>query len=912
MDRNTPSKISDLHGSVLEALPDMLVLYDRDTTILDILHPIQELMPDKRETLIGRRAAELPPGHAFGIEAEQLDAVTGSGQPQRYVLRHGDAAGGKAHGYEIFLVGLEHGQVLARIRTIHKDAIADMESEHLRLFFDEVLDNIAIPVSVKRMDTGRYVFWSRKAELFGRTAGEMAGGTEELFMPAEQARAVQLIDRQLAAGKSKQYEGIEKYTINDGREHTFIVTRTPFTFGREKLILSSALDISELEETQASLLHIKDELARKNMTLSSALSLAKVIPWGCDLVEKTFYCDYDAYHPEQAAGPDARGRYVIPMERYFDAIHPDYRQDAIRLIDELVDGKRDEFHETYLTHWFNDREWEWVQVQSSVARRGADGRPAALIGSAQCVTEQKQTETALLQAKEDLDIKNMMLSSVLDIAQVVPWNGNMKTGLFSCDYNTYHFEDAVPDAEGHYLLSIEDYFSRIHPDYRARAIDQFTDLVEGRTSRFHDVYPILWFNSREYEWVEVLSSIFRYDADGSPQLLIGSARVVTAQKRMEESLRKAKEQAERSNMLKSAFLANMSHEIRTPLNAIVGFSELLAQAEDEQEKLEYLGIIQNSNNLLLQLIGDILDLSKIEAGTLEFSFADHDLEALMLEVEQTSRMKVDNPDIEVACTNRLPGCTIHTDRGRLLQVLHNFINNAAKFTRKGHIHFGYRKYTDGRWYFYVEDTGCGIPKDKVGKVFERFVKLDAKAQGTGLGLAISQSIIERLGGEIGVYSTEGQGSTFWFLLPAGSITQAGAEEKPKPCLRSGADIAAASATILIAEDDAANYKLFEAMLKKHYTLLHAWNGREAVELFREHRPGMILMDIKMPEMDGYEATAAIRKLSADVPIVAVTAFAYPEDMRRILNSGFNGCLPKPVNAECLKTKISEFCHDGNE
>ena len=242
---------------------------------------------------------------------------------------------------------------------------------------------------------------------------------------------------------------------------------------------------------------------------------------------------------------------------------------------------------------------------------------------------------------------------------------------------------------------------------------------------------------------------------------------------MEESLRIAKEEAERSNTLKSAFLANMSHEIRTPLNAIVGFSELLADAQDEEEKKEYLNIIKNSNALLLQLVGDILDLSKIEAGTLEFSFADHDLSEIMEELERTARMKISDPAIEVACKERMPGCTIHTDRGRLSQVMHNFINNAAKFTGQGHIHFGYRKLPDDRWYFYVEDTGCGIPSDKIDNIFERFVKLDAKAKGTGLGLAISKSIIERLGGEIGVTSVNGEGSTFWFRLPAGCVTTSG-------------------------------------------------------------------------------------------------------------------------------------------
>lgn len=797
-------KISDLHGPVFDAIPDMFVLYDKDHTILDILHPKPELMSDRPEAFIGKSMTEERLKQVVGANYHQLEAVISTQKPSRFVFRHKGYRSGKILYYEVYLSWLEAGYVLADIRTVHEKSVALMESEHLHYFFTEVLENLAIPVSVKSMDTERYVYWSKKAEQFGRTAEEMIDGTEELFMPKNKAFQAQQIDRDMLQGKEKQYQGVEKYTLRDGKEHTFVVTRTLFSFGDEKLILNSALDISELKETQSSLLHTKDELARKNMSLSSALSLAKVIPWGCDVERDVFYCDYDAYHPDHAPEPDGHGCYVVPMERYFAGVHPDYRQEAIRMIAELKEGKRTEFHETYMVHWFNEREWEWVQVQCSVSRRSVGGKPVSLIGSAQRITEQKETELALLKAKEELNVKNATLSSVLGIAHVIPWSGDLKTGVFSCDYNDYHHEEATePDAKGEYALTFDRFFSRIHPDYREHAIEQFADLIAGRISEFHEVYPIHWYNDHEYEWLETQSSIPKYEINGDLRQLIGSARVITAQKQMEESLRIAKEEAERSNTLKSAFLANMSHEIRTPLNAIVGFSELLADAQDEEEKKEYLNIIKNSNALLLQLVGDILDLSKIEAGTLEFSFADHDLSEIMEELERTARMKISDPAIEVACKERMPGCTIHTDRGRLSQVMHNFINNAAKFTGQGHIHFGYRKLPDDRWYFYVEDTGCGIPSDKIDNIFGRFVKLDAKAKGTGLGLAISKSIIERLGGEIGVTSVNGEGSTFWFRLPAGCVTTSGSaaeaiESPPEsPCPDTG------QPTLLIAEDDPA-------------------------------------------------------------------------------------------------------------
>ena len=224
-------------------------------------------------------------------------------------------------------------------------------------------------------------------------------------------------------------------------------------------------------------------------------------------------------------------------------------------------------------------------------------------------------------------------------------------------------------------------------------------------------------------------------------------------------------------MLKSAFLANMSHEIRTPLNAIVGFSELLTETDDPEEKKEYADIILNNNALLLQLISDILDLSKIEAGTLEFIYSEIDLNSLLTEVAQTAHLKANNSELDIAFTDRIFECVVHSDRNRLLQVVHNFVNNAIKFTPKGHIHIGYKLKDSGDLYFYVEDTGYGIPADKVSDVFDRFVKLNSFIQGTGLGLSICKTIISHLGGEIGVSSQEGKGSTFWFTLPAGGIVR---------------------------------------------------------------------------------------------------------------------------------------------
>ena len=240
---------------------------------------------------------------------------------------------------------------------------------------------------------------------------------------------------------------------------------------------------------------------------------------------------------------------------------------------------------------------------------------------------------------------------------------------------------------------------------------------------------------------------------------------ITDQKILERKLRLAKEEAEESNRIKSAFLANMSHEIRTPLNAIVGFSSILAEDVSEEERAEYLSIISKNNDILLQLINDILDLSKIEAGTLEYVYANIDVNKMLSEIEQAARMRQTNANVAICAVTPLEGLLLYTDQRRVTQVLNNFISNAMKFTNTGSITFGYEEPKDGYIRFFVTDTGTGIPPEKVADIFNRFVKLDSFKQGTGLGLAISQNIVKELKGEIGVASELGKGSTFWFTLP---------------------------------------------------------------------------------------------------------------------------------------------------
>ncbi len=378
------------------------------------------------------------------------------------------------------------------------------------------------------------------------------------------------------------------------------------------------------------------------------------------------------------------------------------------------------------------------------------------------ITEKCNAERDLQEFAHKLDV-------TMNVAHIIPWRWDIHKHKIMCEamrmLRRSHY-NVTAMAEDVRVINEEDYLNCIHPDDMERVCDVYRRFVEGRLEYIKMEYRFIRRKPKcdMVEWIEVCAAVTERDDNGMPTVLIGSMLLITERKRQEEMLIAARERAAEADKLKMAFLANMSHEIRTPLNAIVGFSNLLAKTVDADKKQRFINIINKNNQMLLKLIGDVLDMAKVESNTLDFNFRPTDLNHLIQEVDSTMRIKLSN-DVMLNYVLGAPDCIIDTDPDRLNQVLMNLLNNAAKFTTKGSITFGY-ELRDDEIYFYVRDTGIGIPDQDAERLFSRFTKLNNFIPGTGLGLSISKSIVEMLGGSIGVKSAgHNRGSIFWFTIP---------------------------------------------------------------------------------------------------------------------------------------------------
>ena len=384
-----------------------------------------------------------------------------------------------------------------------------------------------------------------------------------------------------------------------------------------------------------------------------------------------------------------------------------------------------------------------------------------------------------------------------------------------------------------------------------------------------------------------------------------------ANKKLNEYEEKAKK-AEQASRMKSLFLANMSHEIRIPLNAIEGFSRVMAETDSPEDRMKYMEIVESNNGRLLALINDILDLSRVEAGEISIKKGMTDLNDLCHSLQNIFKFRC--PDsLQLIWNKPNMKVTLNTDANRVTQVFSNLIGNALKHTVKGSITYGYRLINDGTDVeFFVTDTGSGIDPNDLENIFGTYVSRDADEQkGYGLGLALCKTIVEKMDGTISVQSKLGEGSTFRFVLPfEGTI---GGMSKNSRTTTNSRTIRSTTMTnlknaplILVAEDEDSNFELVRIVLSKRYRLLRAMNGIEAVTLCEDEQPNLVLMDIRMPGMNGLDATRIIKEVNHDIPVIALSAYAFDENIREAKAAGCDEFMAKPFRVEDLLDTVEKY------
>lgn len=401
-------------------------------------------------------------------------------------------------------------------------------------------------------------------------------------------------------------------------------------------------------------------------------------------------------------------------------------------------------------------------------------------------------------------------------------------------------------------------------------------------------------------------------ADASRKIRLFSEQLEIANRKLKEYEEKALK-AEKASQMKSLFLANMSHEIRTPLNAIEGFTRIIVETDSEEERMKYYQIVESNNQRLSSLINEILDLSRVESGEIQMKKSMTDLNLLCENLKQLFKFRCPE-SIKLEFEKPMMTATMNTDANRLIQVFSNLISNALKHTTTGSITYGFHIINEMKNIeFFVKDTGSGIAPEFIGQIFNTYASQDAEQQqGYGLGLALCKIIVEKMGGTISVDSAVNLGSTFTFVLPfEGTV---GGMDKERTTTTTNVRTIRVSArpgemnqkTILVAEDEDSNYELVKIVLQKRYRLLRAHNGIEAVNLNEDERPDLILMDIRMPEMNGLDATRIIKEINHETPVIALSAYAFEENIREAKMAGCDEFMAKPFRVENLIEVVKRY------
>src|SRR5665648_136225 len=806
-------------------------------------------------------------------------------------------------------------QITEREKTTR--LLAERE-ERYRTLFERSSDAIFII----NMSTGKYSDANGAAEIMmGKTRDELKKlDIHEITSKGTQKRLEQLLD------KNDSLEiGEVEYIRPDGTTRIALLHILPLSknhvFGiahditERNLAETKTLSLlAETEESRLRLLNMIDEQKRTEEQLrNSEASLHTLLQTIPDLIWLK----------------DTEGVYLscnIMFERLFGAKEADIvgKTDYDFVDREIADSFREHDRKAMAAGKPTSNE-EWLTFADDGHRDlvetiktpmyNASGSLIGVLGIGRDITHRKKAEEALKESER-----------FLKETQII---ANLGTYILDIDYGRWESSeilDSIFGIESDFNKSFGGWVSILHPEWQNTMNHYFIQEVIGNKIKFDKEYKIIRQNDQSERWVHGQGKL-NFNEQNQPISMFGTIRDITEQKKAEQELTKSKEKAEESDRLKSAFLANMSHEIRTPMNGILGFADLLKEPDlTGEQQQEYISIIEKSGARMLNIINDIVDISKIESAQMKISLSETNVNKQIEYIYTFFKPEVEEKGIKLFVKKGLPGkdIIINTDKQKLDAILINLVKNAIKFTSKGSIEFGYKLTPSGEkaagvagefiepieLLFFVKDTGIGIPQEQKEYIFDRFrqgsVLLNRNYEGAGLGLSISKAYVEMLGGKIWVESELQKGSVFYFTLPykpdpaketlSKKVVLPGIEENQLNKLK-----------ILITEDDEGSEKLLSLTLKKlSKEISTAKTGVEAVQTCRNNPDiDLVLMDIHMPGMDGYEATRQIRQFNTEVVIIAQTAYALAGDREKAIRAGCNDYIPKPIRKDKLIEMIQK-------
>ncbi|MFC4097375.1 chemotaxis protein CheB [Euzebyella saccharophila] len=776
---------------------------------------------------------------------------------------------------ELYTVNTEFQEKNKELEDLHNDMVNLLNTTDIgTLFLDLNLKIRKFTPAVKRIFNLEDGDLGRSIESFDT---EFDDKTREIFLE----------DCQMALEELQSFEK----EICDRKKKWYLSRITPFVTSEKRIegVVVTFVSISDLKENELALQLKSEELAK-------AQQVARMGSWRLDVATNEVFWTEELYRmygfdPNLPPPPYTEHMKLFTKESWEELSKAVEKtaQDGTPYALELRMLKRD-----------GSKGWIFA---SGNAFYDEMGEITHLRGIAQDITERKELYDNMLHEKEFSN----------KIAELSPFG--IYVHSFEKGINTFMNEqfEKILGYSVQEIMEMEpgEFWELFHPEDREKFSSNMKKLMAGE--ELCTTEARVKHKDGHWVWCYSIDTPFEHDKHGNVTSIIGVFIDMTEKKKIEKELKLALEKANSANIYKNQFLANMSHEIRTPLNGLVGFAEFLKEdGLDKSTREEYVGIIEKCSKQLLDLVNDILDLSKIEAGELDLKFGACNLNELTTEVHKTFeaiRKQRRKDKISIECYVPDDGeHIVETDSSRLRQVLINLVGNALKFTVKGSIRFGFT-IEDGRVIFEVTDTGIGISKKDLEIVFDRFQRVEHKDKkqydGTGLGLAISKGVLSLLGGSIKVASKKGVGTTFTFDIPYKAYHSEQKEKNGKTIVDTSKF---ENKHVLIAEDNPTNKhylkKLFEPLKMK---ISWAMDGKEAVELFKnESDLSLVLMDIRMPVMDGYEAADAILKINPEARIIAQTANAMTSDRENCLEKGFVDYVAKPISKDEMFTILSKW------